>query len=103
MNLEPGTTHMEQIYVYMSGYSGGRAEHPICLGRRPFVERFIPLQEIGGLFGGYLLCADASEVEYLGVWSHRICQRFRRILRERGAQFEVSTKPPKLRLKMLVG
>lgn len=103
MNLEPDTTHIEQIYVYMSEYLGGRSEYPVCQGRRAFIEQFIPIQEFDDLFGGYVLSVDASGVEYLGVRSRRICQRFRRILRERGAQFEVSTKPPKLRLKMSLG
>jgi hypothetical protein len=92
---------MDYIYEFMSNwYSDGRSEHPVCQGRRVFVERFIPLAEFDGLFGGYVLSADSSDEEYLGVWSRRMCSRFRRLLRERGAQFETCKEPPKLRLKV---
>jgi len=91
---------MEHLYEFMSGwYSNGRSEHPVCQGRRAFVEKFIPRREFMELFGGYALSADSSNEEYLGVWSRRMCQRFRRLLRERGAQFEISKELPNLRLK----
>jgi hypothetical protein len=94
-------TFMEKLYDFMSEwYSDGRSEHPVCQGRRAFIEQFIPQPEFADLFGGYVLSADSSDGEFLGVWSRRTCQKFRRILRERGAQFEVSSEPPKLRLKV---
>jgi hypothetical protein len=92
---------MDYIYEFMSNwYSDGRSEHSVCQGRRVFVERFIPQSEFDDLFGGYVLSADSSDDEYLGVWSRRMCSRFRRLLRERGAHFETSKEPPKLRLKV---
>jgi hypothetical protein len=92
---------MEQIYDFMSDwYSDGRSEHPVCQGRRSFVERFIPQGEFSELFGGYVLSEDSSGEEFLGVWSRRTGQRFRRILRERGAQFTISTDVPALRVKV---
>jgi len=92
---------MEKIYDFMSRwYSDGRSEHPVCQGRRSFVEQFIPKREFSELFGGYVLSEDSSGEEFLGVWSRRTGQRFRRILRERGAQFTISRDVPALRVKV---
>jgi hypothetical protein len=81
-------------------YSDGRSEHSVCQGRRSFIEEFIPQREFSELFGGYVLSEDSSGEEFLGVWSRRTGQRFRRILRERGAQFTISTDVPALRVKV---
>jgi hypothetical protein len=92
---------MEHLYQFTSRwYTDGRSEHPVCQGRAAFVREFIPEREFMSLFGGFVLSADSSGEEYLGVWSRRMCSRFRRVLRERGAQFEVRTDPPHLRLKI---
>ena len=90
---------MEKIYAFMSEwYSDKRPEHPICQGRRSFIEQYIPRREFSELFGGYVLSEDSSGEEFLGVWSRRTAQKFRRILRERGAQFITSSDVPPLRL-----
>jgi hypothetical protein len=92
---------MEQLYEFMDcWHSDGRSGHPVCQGRRLFVEQFIPKLEFGELFGGYVLSEDSAGGEFLGVWSRRTCQKFRRILRERGARFTVSSDIPKLRVKV---
>ncbi len=92
---------MEHLYQFMSQwYSDGRSEHPVCQGRAAFVRRFIPQPEFMELFGGFVLSADSSGDEFLGVWSRRMCSRFQRILRERGAEFDVRSDPPQLRLKV---
>ena len=92
---------MEKIYDFMSDwYSDGRPEHPVCQGRRSFIEQFIPQREFSELFGGYVLSEDSTGEEFLGVWSRRTGQRFRRILRERGAQFTISADVPALRVKV---
>jgi hypothetical protein len=78
-------------------------------GPRDAIERFIPLEEFGLLFGGYVLWHAADHPtfelpgEALGVWSRRVCRRFRRILRERGATVEIRREPgPSQRLARLV-
>ena len=78
-------------------------------GARDAVERFIPREEFGALFGGWALWAPPARPipelpgEALGVWSRRTCKRFRRILRERGATLEVRREPgPEQRLAQLV-
>lgn len=92
--------NMEQLYEFMSRwYSDGRSERTVCQARCAFVEKYIARREFAKLFGGYVLSANSSGEEYLGVWSRRKGQRFRRVLRERGAQFMISRESPNLRLK----
>jgi hypothetical protein len=92
---------MEPLYEYLSTwFHDGRSERVVCQGRASFVEQFIPKEEFSPLFGGYALSEDQSGQDYLGVWGSRVSKRFRRVLRERGASFEVCSDPPKLRLKV---
>jgi hypothetical protein len=77
-------------------------------GSRAAVEAFIPRDEFGTLFGGFALWdlpAEPTEVmpdEAIGVWSRRMCSRFRRVLRERGADIEVrEERGPEQRIRQL--
>ncbi len=80
---------MERLYEYESNfYTGGRSEKFVCQGRKSFVENFIIQKEFHELFGGFILSGDdESGEEYVGVWGKRKCRKFRRILRERSAEF----------------
>ncbi len=82
---------MEIIYEYESSfYTDGRSEKIVCQGRKSFVENFILQKEFDELFGGFILSGNVeSGEEFLGVWGKRKCQRMRRILRERGAEFKL--------------
>lgn len=79
----------------MQGATLSRTPPLTVRGARDAVERFIPLEEFESLFGGWAIWAPSSRAtvdmpgEALGVWSRRTCQRFRRILKERGAEVEV--------------
>ena len=74
----------------------------IVKGSREAIEEIITLKEFPSLFGGYILWRPPSEPapempgQGLGVWSARVCSRFRRILRQRGAilQREPYPGPP---------
>ncbi len=92
---------MEPLYEYLSAwFHDGRSERVVCQGRASFVEEFISREEFQALFGGYALSEDQSGCDYIGVWGSRVCKRFRRVLRERGASFQVRSEPPELRLKV---
>lgn len=81
----------EKLYEYLAEwYSDGRSERFVCQGRKSFVEQFILQTEVADTFGGYILSLNTeTNEEFLGVWGKRNCQRFRQILRERGAAFEL--------------
>jgi hypothetical protein len=78
-------------YVY-DWYGDGRL---VVQGERTFVEQSIPIAEFSKLFGGYIASRsfDGKE-DFLGVWRVRTVQRFKRLLRERGAIFEVKKERP---------
>ena len=59
---------------------------------RESVEPYIPLRDFGELFGGYIRWrppatpSDEMPGEAVGVWGRRNVSKFRRLLRERGAE-----------------
>jgi hypothetical protein len=90
---------MEKLYEYeWNFYSDGRSDKVFCQGRKVFVESFIPRKEFDELFGGFILSGDGKgSEEFIGVWGRRICRRFRRILRERGAEFVLIKDVPEFK------
>ncbi len=82
---------MEILYEYESTfYTDGRSEKLVCQGRKDFVEKFVIQREFYELLGGFILSENIeSGEEFIGVWGRRKCQRFRRILRERDAEFKL--------------
>ncbi|MEJ7624787.1 MAG: hypothetical protein WKF34_12410 [Pyrinomonadaceae bacterium] len=70
------------------GYT--RSVPAVIKGERKWIEQFIPLAEFQTLFGGYVTWHPTEEIdETIGVWGKRNVSRFRRLLRERGAEFDV--------------
>ena len=62
----------------------------LCDGETSWVERFMALDDFILPFGGWIASTDDETGKaYLGVWGKRNAKRFRRMLRERGAQFEL--------------
>jgi hypothetical protein len=67
----------------------------IIKGSREWIERYIQIKEFDEIFGGYVtyrppdIPSEMMDGEGLGVWGKRNVSRLRRILRERGAEFEV--------------
>lgn len=87
--IQPGSAEMKpsEVYEYRNGYLGNAV---ICDAERSWVERYLTLQDFNVSLGGYLLSFDDEAGKaYLGVWGRRNAQRFRRILRELGAQIAI--------------
>src|SRR4051794_13376878 len=96
MLLESLGESVNLLFTFQTGLLGARRSTPVVIkGSRLWMEQYIRLEEFGGLFGGYVLWREASvkskEIpgEALGVWGRRNVSRLRRILRERGAVFQV--------------
>lgn len=89
------TGHVVLFQAPVADINLGRTPPIGIRGPRDAIERFIPLTEFSTLFGGLALWAPSTHPtpelpdEALGVWGRRTCQRFRRILRERGATLEL--------------
>lgn len=76
-------------------YGDGRSARCVIKGPRRQVLKYIPKKDFLSLFGGYVVWKkprprhpDMPD-KAIGVWGRRKVSRFRRILRERGAEFEV--------------
>ena len=87
---------MNTLFTYQAHLFGAdRSPVSVIKGNRLWIEQFIAIEEFPRLFGGYILWYEPKEHspemhgEALGVWSQRKASRLRRILRERGAVFNV--------------
>jgi len=89
-------TVQEKNYLYEYAYDWYGDGRLVVQGERAFVEQFIPIAEFSKLFGGYIASRSLDGKEdFLGVWRVRTAQRFKKLLRERGAIFEVKkARPP---------
>jgi hypothetical protein len=99
---------MATVFVYRANwYTDGRSEPVVAKASRAWVESYISLDELCSRFGGYVVWrgpaqpTDEMPAEALGVWGRRNVSRFKRVLRERGAEFQVvKGKGPDQALKM---
>jgi hypothetical protein len=86
----------QHLYIFPAPWiRDARSIPDVIKGSREWIEKFIPLDEFNDLFGGYVtwrsrqFATDDMPGEGLGVWGKRNVSRFRRILSERGAEFEI--------------
>lgn len=79
------------LYAFESPLLGYTRSVPAVIkGEIEWVAQFIPVAEFQELFGGYITWHPTDEIgETIGVWGKRNVSRLRRILRERGAEFDV--------------
>ena len=101
--------HLILFETPFAGVTTSRTPALTLRGARDSIEAFISLKDFETLFGGWALWAPPRHPvpelpgEALGVWSRRTCGRLRRVLRERGATFEVRREPgPEQRIAQLV-
>ena len=80
---------LNTLYEYQLDWRNGSLRQHID-GERTFVERYIPLAEFDALFGGRTLLTDrVGKSWFLGVWGRQQISRFKRVLKQRGAEFLV--------------
>jgi hypothetical protein len=91
---------VDTLYEYTLDWSKGSKRHHVD-GEREFVERYIRLDEFNALFGGRMRLRDPSgKPEFIGVWGRQAVSRFKRVLRQRGAEFVVRQVDANDRVKM---
>jgi hypothetical protein len=80
----------QKLYTYKRLLRTNNAQPAVFIeGQIDYVRSFITGAEFMELFGGSFLSVDSSGEKYKGVWGKRNVLFFRRLLRERGAVFEV--------------
>jgi hypothetical protein len=78
---------VDALYEYMLDWSKGSERRHVD-GERTFVERYIRLDEFETLFGGEMLLTDpGGKSEFIGVWGRKAISRFKKTLKQRGAEF----------------
>lgn len=87
---------MQKLFQFQVNWISAARSIPYAIkGDRIWIEQYIKADEFIDLFGGYAtwrppdIPTEMMSGEALGVWGNRNISRFRRILRERGAEFEV--------------
>ncbi len=90
------------LYQFIAKVPGPGAGADVSVAPADAVRSYFSLAELSTEFGGWIEFWDTrSESSLLGVWGARKASRFRRLLRERGADFQIiKKKPPELRLVM---
>ena len=80
---------LDTLYEYELDWSAGSKRRHID-GERGFVEQYIRLDEFDLLFGGNMRMMDPSgKTEFVGVWGRQAIRHFKRVLKQRGAEFTV--------------
>jgi hypothetical protein len=80
---------MDTLYEYALDWSAGSKRRHID-GDRTFINRYIRPDEFDLLFGGKMLLTDPSgKAEFIGVWGRHAVRHFKKVLRQRGAEFVV--------------
>jgi hypothetical protein len=87
---------VQELFRYQTTLLGNKRSAPVIIkGSREWIERYMPMKEFAETFGGYIsfrppdVPSVMMEGEGLGVWGKRNISRLTRMLRERGAEFEV--------------
>ncbi|MBK7393407.1 MAG: hypothetical protein IPI64_08920 [Chloracidobacterium sp.] len=86
----------QQLFQFPRTWISDQRSVPLVIkGDREWIEQYISVDEFAEMFGGYATWrppddpTDMMRGEGLGVWGKRNISRFKRILRERGAEFDV--------------
>lgn len=87
------------VYAFQDGVDGPH----LCIARRSRLKAYISRREIDHAFSGYAAFMGFPFRLYLGVWGRKNCKRFRRFLRERGAELIIHRdRPPGASLRLWV-
>lgn len=86
------------VFVFRDGFAGRGADTHVCVADAKQSDPFISKDEIDRTFFGYVLFGQPLGKSYVGVWGARNASRFRRLLRERGADVEIKQSAPPARL-----
>ena len=80
---------MDTLYEYTLEWTKGSKRRHLD-GEREFIERYIRPDEFDVLFGGKMrLRSQSGKSEFVGVWGRQAISRFKRVLKQRGAEFVV--------------
>ena len=96
------------VYVFRDPHFAPDGDTLVCIAERAEMERFIPKDEVAWAFSGHAVyrCTERGcliplimallrrRSTYVGVWGRKNASRFRRFLRERGADLKIHREAP---------
>ena len=89
-------------FVFRDPHFAPAGDTVVCIADRRQMKPYMKKGELGSLFAGYVVFRDRPWPwgrSYLGVWGKRNASKFRRLLRERGANVRVvDHAPPGIRI-----
>jgi hypothetical protein len=92
------------VYVFRDPHFSPSGDTLVCIAERRRLERFMTRQEIAHAFSGCATYRGSDgggswlshwlRSSYVGVWGRKNTSRFRRFLRERGAELTIHRGAP---------
>jgi hypothetical protein len=98
------------VYVFRDPHFAPDGDTLVCVTERAKMERFIGKREVAWAFSGHAVYRPKGRTKsgilsflsallwrrhtYVGVWGRKNASRFRRFLRERGAEIEIHHHAP---------
>ena len=87
------------VYVFRDPHFAPDGNTLVCVAPRRGLTRFMSKREVSRAFGGCAVYRRPLWTTFVGVWGERNGSRFRRFLRERGAELTIHKEaPPSARL-----
>jgi hypothetical protein len=84
------------VYIFREAGFAPAGDTIVCIAKRSSLKRYISKDEIDKAFSGHVSYHQPLWRLYLGVWGRRNGERFRRFLRERGADLILHHEEPPL-------
>lgn len=82
------------VYVFRDPAFSPDGNTLVCVAPRRGMKRFMSKREVSQAFGGCAVYRRPMWNIYVGVWGDRNASRFRRFLRERGAELTIHKEAP---------
>ena len=82
------------VYVFRDTHFAPDGDTLVCVAPSRGMKRFITKGEVSRAFGGCAVYRRPLWTTYVGVWGDRNGSRFRRFLRERGAELTIHKEAP---------
>ena len=82
------------VYVFRDPHFAPDGNTLVCVAASRGMKRFISKGEVSCAFGGCAVCRRSLWTTFVGVWGDRNGSRFRRFLRERGADLTIHKEAP---------
>ncbi len=82
------------VYLFRDPHFAPDGDTIVCIAERTRMERFVAKKEVAWAFSGHAVYRRWPWKTYVGVWGRKNASRFRRFLRERGAEVTIRREPP---------